>query len=255
MWAPTRFSPACLITACLGAQQGSLLARHRRAESRVFFFFSVFLFPLLFTIFFKQNKKFKQLKKFLQKNHPFRNPEKYLKSKPFRIPAEISVSSSSSKNIKKKLKTQNYNLKPFFLKKTQKLQRTQYQSQTWKTSTTQKRKQASGPLACGVGGCTCRYSYGCVGVRACGRTSVLVSGCLFFWLKLYFFLVHTCLLFTVSTTRAATPFTLITAHHDRIPSQPYGYFSFFLSLSHRAWTRVPLGHRRRLGGVPVCAAR
>ena len=61
---------------------------------------------------------------------------------------------------------------------------------------------------------------------------------------------------TVPTTRATTQFTLITAHHDRIPSQPCGYFSgYFGSFSHRAGTQISHGHRRRRGGVAVCAAR
>ena len=72
-----------------------------------------------------------------------------------------------------------------------------------------------------------------VGIRmgACRRMGVLVFvflvETLYFLMLLFFQLTPVCF-FTVSTTRATTHFTLITAHHDRIPSQPYGYFSDFL---------------------------
>ena len=53
---------------------------------------------------------------------------------------------------------------------------------------------------------------------------------LYFLMFLFFLLIPVCF----SVTRATTQFTLITAHHDRIPSQPYGYFSDYWSFSHRA---------------------
>ena len=132
-----------------------------------------------------------------------------------------------------------------------------------------------------MGGCTCargceragagvlRRVHGCgrvvagenVGIRMgvlvsgrAGSMGVLVS---FFVETCIFdcFLAQTCLLFTVSTTRATTQFTLITAHHDQVHSQPYDYFSDFFGVSLRAGTRIPHGHRRRRGGVAMCAAR
>ena len=58
---------------------------------------------------------------------------------------------------------------------------------------------------------------------------VLVCG--FFVETLYFlFSVHTCLFLTASTTRGTTQLTLVTAHHDRIPSQPYGDFLIFVGV-------------------------
>ena len=50
---------------------------------------------------------------------------------------------------------------------------------------------------------------GCAGCKG-----VLVTGC--------FFSVHTRSPFAVSITRGTTRFTLVTACHDQIPSQPYG---------------------------------
>ena len=64
-----------------------------------------------------------------------------------------------------------------------------------------------------------------VGVRVGARVSEFFVETLHFLMFFFIFSAHTCLLFTVSTPRATTQFTLITAHHDRIPSQPYGYFS------------------------------
>ena len=74
---------------------------------------------------------------------------------------------------------------------------------------------------------------GAGGVPACGRMGVLVSvfslvETLYFLVFLFFLLIPV----TVSITRATTQFTLITAHHDWIPSQPYGFcFLFFFFLS------------------------
>ena len=76
-----------------------------------------------------------------------------------------------------------------------------------------------------------RYSYGCVGVQACGRMRC-VGVCFFvetlYFLLLLFFPAHTCLLFTAPTIRATTHFTLITARHGPNPSQPWGFFFCFV---------------------------
>ena len=61
-------------------------------------------------------------------------------------------------------------------------------------------------------GCMCRYSYGCVGVRAYGRVGGLVFflvETLYFLIFLFFLLIPVCF----SITRATTQFTLVTAHH------------------------------------------
>ena len=71
--------------------------------------------------------------------------------------------------------------------------------------------------------------------------------------------VDTCLSLTVSATRGTAPLTLVTARHDRIPSQPYGHFLVWkapqVGGSRMAGARQPQGRVRlrvALVGLEFC---
>ena len=68
--------------------------------------------------------------------------------------------------------------------------------------------------------------------------------------------VHYYLCFTVSTTRGTIQFTLVTAYHDQIPSQPYCEFFFFkifreyTSEMEESWSAAPAVPRSISSGAP-----
>ena len=84
------------------------------------------------------------------------------------------------------------------------------------------------------------------------RTGVWVSRCMGDWV--FFFFVDTCLSLTVSTTRGTVPLPLVTARHDRIPSQPYGHFSVWKA-PHVGGSQKMAGAQQARSRVDLCAAK